>query len=231
MVRSCYLSIFGKSFGLVLIFNSLLTAAYGFTAYRLFNWFFPYDSQFYTYLFTGHIFLMAAVAGLLNIIPSLMVSRSFSTGRVLFHHYVYGVFVIVGACIYLALIPFDLLSAFLVYDTRTSVNVARLLILVGVTMIIDDLPDVHPGINLAISWIKPKTGSFTRILLAVHLVAAVTTLYVVILLCLAVWMNPEWNTIAIGILVINFLITELIAFTAIKKHAWDKLKRYSKGLA
>jgi hypothetical protein len=230
MVRSGWLSIFGKTFGLALIFNSLLTAAYGFTAYRLFNWFFPYDIEFYTYLFTGHIFLMTAIAGLLNIIPSLMVSRSFSTSRVLFHHYVYGAFVIVGACIYLVLIPFDLLSAFLVYDTRTSVNVARLLILVGITMIVDDLPDVHPAINLAISWIKPKTGSLTRVLLAVHLVAAVITLYVVTLLCLAVWMNPESNNIANGILVINFIITVLIAFIAIKMHAWDKLKRYSKGL-
>ncbi|MCW3999300.1 MAG: hypothetical protein NWE93_03580 [Candidatus Bathyarchaeota archaeon] len=219
-----YLPILGKALGLALIFNSLLTAAYGVTLFNMFGRFFPAGQEYYPLLLSGNIFLVVALVGLLNVVPCTLLSRTFETGRFLFHHYVYGALVIAAATIYLIFLPFDVWTTFLVYNTQPTVNVARVLILVGAAMIVDDLPDVHPSINTALMWTKQKAAPTSGVLSVLHLVAAGASVYVAAVMAFLMIQHPSMANTANLILTLNLTLTCIIAFVALKKDAWTKLK-------
>jgi hypothetical protein len=216
------LSVLGRIFGQALIFNSLLTIAYGTSIYFLLNQFFPNGQPFYPYLLYGHVFWLLIIVGLLNIVPCALLSCSFNTGRFLFHHYVYGFIVIIAAYAYLALIPSNA-ALFWVYDTRVSVNIGRVFFLVGAAMVIDDLPDVHPKIDSLIRWVKPKAACSARPLSVMHFVAGAICLYIVVVLSVGLWLNPSWATTTVYILIGNLVISCLISFIALSANAWFRL--------
>ena len=82
-----------KVFSLSLILNSLITLV--FVAEFIFNSYrdFPYWQPFSPYLVNGSVFFLVIASALVNIFPSARVGRCLHTGRLLFHHYVYGFFV------------------------------------------------------------------------------------------------------------------------------------------
>jgi hypothetical protein len=85
------------------------------------------------------------INGALNIYPSILLGKPLHTGRLLFHHYVYGFMVMLIAFGFVLLVaPHESFNLFFVYDTSVTVNVGRLFILIGATIFIDDISDVHP---------------------------------------------------------------------------------------
>ena len=83
-----------KIFSLALIFNALITVAC--VAGILFGYYmsYPYWHPYAPYLINGNLFWLAIAAGVINIFPSAAIGRALHTGRFLFHHYVYGFFVL-----------------------------------------------------------------------------------------------------------------------------------------
>ena len=85
-----------KIFSLSLILNALITLAA--VAQIIFHYYqaFPYWQPYSPYIVNGSIFFLVIVAALVNIYPSASVGRTLHTGRFLFHHYVYGFFVLLS---------------------------------------------------------------------------------------------------------------------------------------
>ena len=123
--------------------NSLitLTAVAGITYGFYHAW--PYWKPFAPYLISGNFFLVAAIAALINIFPSATIGRALHTGRFLFHHYVYGAAVLFTSsfCV-VAFSSVSLISLFLVNTSNIAVNAGRFFVLTGITLFLDDLPDV-----------------------------------------------------------------------------------------
>src|SRR3990172_3292717 len=92
-----------KIFSLALIFNSLITIAgiagilYGY--YRAY----PYWKPFAPYLLDGNLFWFAMAAAAINIFPIASIGRALHTGRLLFHHYVYGFLVLLSSSVFVVL--------------------------------------------------------------------------------------------------------------------------------
>ena len=70
-------------------FAAIAGILYGF--YHAWPWWKPYSP----YLISGNLFLLVAAAAVINIFPSARIGRALHTGRLWFHHYVYGFFVLV----------------------------------------------------------------------------------------------------------------------------------------
>ena len=85
-----------KTFSIALIFNALITLAC--VAGLIYGYYmaYPYWQPYAPYLFNGNVFWLAIAAALINIFPSAAIGRSLHTGRFLFHHYVYGFFVLLS---------------------------------------------------------------------------------------------------------------------------------------
>src|SRR5665648_452534 len=132
-----------KIFSLTLILNSLITIAS--IAQILYNYLpnFPNWQPYAPYLPNGTILLLIIPAAVLNIYLSSKIGRKMHTGRIFFHHYVYGFLVIVFSAIFaFTLTSVSLPLLFLVYTSDTAINAGRFLLLAGFALLLDDLPDV-----------------------------------------------------------------------------------------
>ncbi len=146
-----------KVFSLTLILNALITITtlagilYGF----YFVW--PGWKPYFPDLISGNIFLIAVIAALINIFPSASIGRALHTGRFLFHHYVYGFFVLFISSIYVvAFTSVSLVMLFLVNSSSLAVNTGRFFLLTGLTLVLDDLPDVSKRVESTLNKIKSQ---------------------------------------------------------------------------
>ena len=125
-----------KIFSISLVFNALLTIG---CIAGIFGGFYGYYHDWHPfgpYLISGNLFWAAIVAAVINIFPSAGLGRSLHTGRFLFHHYFYGILVLVFSAIYVSFFtPVNLLNIFLVNDTSVQVNVGRFFLLGGLTLL------------------------------------------------------------------------------------------------
>ena len=142
------LAVYGKKLlSLSLIFNSLLSIVYAaglLTGYYVDGW-----TLYVPYLVNGALFWMLILASIINIFPSATIGQV-RTGRLWFHHYVYGFLVSALAIAFLVtLAPISLFSLFTTNTTNTTVNIGRFFVLGGLTLILDDLPDVSNGLRRA----------------------------------------------------------------------------------
>ncbi len=209
-----------KVFSLTLMLNSFVTlaAVIGLT-YGFYNvW--PNWKPFEPYLISGNVFLLVIAAGLINIFPSACIGRKLHTGRFLFHHYVYGAAVLATSsfCV-LAFSSVSLTGLFLQNTSNVAINAGRFFVLTGMTLLLDDLPDVSKQIEISLN--KIKTG-FYKIRKAIHVLQFVTgaaTFYVFLSILLTEIKN--WN---IGInnafTMGTLLITSITSFMFFKRKAW-----------
>src|SRR5512142_1510948 len=131
-----------KVFSLALIFNSLLTVVFAMGLLASYYTLFPQWTPYPPFIVDGKLFWILIPAALFNIFPCVNIGKV-HTGRLWFHHYVYGFLVIIAAVVAAAFIlPSGLASLLIIYTTDTGVNAGRFLILGGVTLILDDLADV-----------------------------------------------------------------------------------------
>ena len=211
-----------KVFSLTLMLNAFVTLAavigltYGFyMSFQSVPW-----KPFAPYLISGNIFLLVIVAALINIFPSARIGRKLHTGRFLFHHYVYGAFVLAASsfCV-IAFSPISLMNLFLVNNPSVSVNTERFFVLTGVTLFLDDLPDVSKRIEMALN--KIKTGFF-KIRKAMHVLQFVTgaaTLYVFLSILLTEIQDGHVN-VANGFTMATMLVTAITSFAFVQRKAW-----------
>jgi hypothetical protein len=212
-----------KTYSLALIFNAFFTIA---CATELLFGFYkaaPFWHPFSPYLADGNLLWIMVVCALVNIFPSASIGRAIHTGRFMFHHYVYGFAVLATACIYVTVFtPTSLLNLFMVGTNNISVNIGRFFVLAGLTLFLDDLPDVNKKIESSLNWFKRQAYRGRKIVFATQLVAASISAY--IFFAIAVWtaQNPP-NLLFNSFLIGTLLVTCITSFAHIARRDWLKI--------
>jgi hypothetical protein len=215
-----------KIFSVSLVFNALLTIG---CIAGIFGGFYGYYHDWHPfgpYLISGNLFWVAIAAAVINIFPSAGLGRSLHTGRFLFHHYFYGILVLVFSAIYVSFFTsVNLLNIFLVNDTSVQVNVGRFFLLGGLTLLLDDLPDVSARMESSLNWLKAKAGQGARIMSAVQIVCGAVSFYIFTAVVLSVYSNTQFVTFANLMLIGTLFITSVTSFIFIKRSVWQKIKQ------
>ena len=213
-----------KIFSVSLVFNALLTIGCISGILAGFYWYYHDWHPFSPYLISGNLFWVAIVAAIINIFPSAGLGRSLHTGRFLFHHYFYGFMVLVCAVVYIVFFtPISVFTIFLVNDTSVQVNVGRFFILGGLTLVLDDLPDVHIKLDSGLNWLKGKVGQGARFVSVVQLMVGAVSLYVFAAVTLSVYTTPEYVTVANLMLIGTLFITSITSFIFVRRQVWQKI--------
>jgi hypothetical protein len=212
-----------KTYSLALIFNAFFTIA---CATELLAGFYkaaPYWQPFSPYLADGNLIWLMVIAALINIFPSASIGRAIHTGRFLFHHYVYGFAVLVLACIYVVVFtPVSLFNLFLVGTSNVPVNIGRFFVLGGLTLFLDDLPDVNTHIESGLNWLKRQACRGRKIIYGTQIVTGVLSVY--LLVAITVWTVENLNNLLFNSFLIGtLLITCITTFAHIKRRDWLKI--------
>jgi hypothetical protein len=219
------ISIYGrKIFSVALVFNALLTITcavgilYGFyTAY-------PQWTPYTPYLLDGNLFWLIIAAAVINIFPAAHIGKV-HTGRLWFHHYVWGLGVLILSVLWLFFgTSVSLLTVFFVNNTAVEVNVGRFFFLGGLALLLDDLPDVHSLTDRGVQWLKARAHSLRKVLHGVQLMFGFLTLYLFAAVALYLAANPQWITPANTILIGTLIATALTCFTSVKRKTWFTLQ-------
>jgi hypothetical protein len=213
-----------KIFSLALLFNSVLTLQYAFQILAGFYSSYPLWKPFPPLIIDGSLFWGMIPVSILNFYPAISVGQA-KCSRLWFHHYVYGIAVFMIALA--SLLIFTSVSfpdLFAKNITDININVGRFFMLGGLTMIIDDLPDVSGSIKNLLRRLK-STGYHNRGWLhRVQLLMGVVAVY----FCLAVMghmiIEPAAVTLANTILVGTLLVTSLTSIASFKRRVWLNLK-------
>jgi len=212
-----------KIFSLALIFNALITIAivvgilFGF--YRAY----PYWKPFSPYLIEGNIFWLAIAAAMINIFPSACIGRALHTGRFLFHHYIYGFLVLLFASLFVVFFtPVSLIDIFLITSSDLAINTGRFFILAGLTLLLDDLPDVSERIESMLNWVKTKACQARRVLHVLQIVTGLVSLYLLVSILITTTLNPEGIVNNI-FLISSLTITVITSLAFVKRKAWLKI--------
>jgi hypothetical protein len=215
-----------KIFSVSLVFNALLTI--GCTTGILAGCYWHYHDwqPFSPFLASGVLFWVAIATAIINIFPSAGIGRALHTGRFLFHHYLYGLLVLVCAAFYVVLFtPVPLHTLFLVDNTSVAVNLGRFFVLGGFTLLLDDLPDVHTRVESSLNWFKAKVLQAGRFVSAVQLVCGVVSLYIFVAVTVGMYYTPQWVTLANSILIGTLFITSVTSFIFVKKRVWLRIDK------
>ena len=213
--------VYGKKvFSLALIFNSLLTVVFAIGLLASYYTLFPQWTPYPPYIVDGRLFWILIPAALFNIFPCVDIGKV-DTGRLWFHHYVYGFFVVsISAIASAIMIPSGIPALFTIYTTNLDVNAGRFFILGGLTLVIDDLPDVSRKLKSGLRSIKSKAQQKGRLLHAVQFVMGLVALYFLIAVSTYLPLHPTEITLANVILAGTLLVTVLTSFANAKRRIW-----------
>jgi hypothetical protein len=210
-----------KIFSVSLLFNSLLTISCAIGILANFYWIFHNWQPFSPYLISGNVFWIAIAAAAINMFPSASIGRALHTGRLLFHHYFYGFVVLLLSAAYVVVFtPVSLFSIFMVDSTSVPVNAGRFFLLGGLTLVLDDLPDVHTKVESSLNWLKAKAHQGRKIILAAQAVTGAVSLYMFVAITISISQNPQWITLANTILIGTLIVTALTSFASVKRKIW-----------
>ena len=212
-----------KVFSLTLILNALITITtlsgilYGY--YFAWPWWKPYFPE----LISGNLFVVGAVAALINIFPSASIGRKLHTGRFLFHHYVYGFFVLFLSSFYvIAFTSVSIVMLFLVNSASLAVNTGRFFMLTGFTLVLDDLPDVSKKVEATLNKIKSKACRVRPVFHYLQLVTGVVSFYIFAAILTFEVLHPSTN-IANYLTMGTLLVTSITSFACVKGKTWLKI--------
>jgi len=184
---------------------------------------YPYWHPFEPYLLDGNLFWLAIAAAIINIFPSACIGRALHTGRFLFHHYVYGFLVLLFSSVFVVLFTsVSLLSLFLITSNNLAVNVGRFFILGGLTLLLDDLPDVSERVESSLNWVKSKACQVRRVLHTLQLLTGAASLYLLVSVSITTIQNPE-RAVSNSFLIGTLLVTSITSFACVKRKAWLKI--------
>ncbi len=209
-----------KVFSLALIFNSLLTVVFAMGLLASYYTLFPSWTPYPPFIVDGKLFWILIPAALFNIFPCVNIGKV-HTGRLWFHHYVYGFLVIIAAFVATALaLPSGLASLFIIYTTDTGVNAGRFLIVGGVTLVLDDLADVSETLQSGLKFAKAKAKQNGRILHLIQICMGFVALYFFVAVSVYLSQHLVEVTLANSILLISLAITVVTAFANVKRKVW-----------
>jgi len=212
-----------KIYSIALILNALITVASVAGILSGFYISYPYWRPYAPFLIDGNLFWIAIAAGVINIFPSAAIGRALHTGRFLFHHYVYGFFVLLStsACV-TAFTSIPLPSLFFVESYNVGVNAGRVFFLAGLALFLDDLPDVSKRVESGLNRIKKKAYRIRKSLHILQFVTGVFALYCCLSILLSTIVDSSRalpNSFVIG----SLLITSITSFVCLKRKAWLKI--------
>jgi len=220
-----------KIFSLALLFNCLLTIAYSIGILAGFYWIYHDWHPYAPYVVNGNLFWIAAAAGFINIFPSAFVGRKLHTGRFLWHHYFYGLIVMAAAVIYVTFFtPVNMLNLFFVNDVSVSVNVGRFFVLGGLTLLLDDLPDLAKVLERSLNWLDQKATTAKKPIYALQLATGLVSLYLFVAILLFLNVNHGWITVANCILAGTTFLTGLCS-TVFAFRGWLGKKEHKTPVA
>ena len=204
-----------KMFSLALTFNALLSIFYAIgllTGYYTGNW-----TMFAPYVIDGALFWAIIPISIINIFPAVKVGKV-RTGRLWFHHYVYGFIVLALSCVSIALFapisPPTLLTA---NKTTANIHIGRFFILGVITLVLDALPDVSKKLEFALRWMKTKAGEKRRTIHRIQILTGLVALYFFLSISVYLTQKPAEATLANFILIAAMLVTSLTSFASAKR--------------
>jgi hypothetical protein len=141
--------------------------------------------------------------------------------RLGFHHFVYGLAIVVVSFV---LTPISVFNVFSLGIRDVKLNVGRTLILVGLTLTVDDFADISDRTRMALRFMKSRLHQKRRGIHAVHGLLSCITFYV--FLCTTIWLtqNPKGINFANLALSTSLLVTSLTGFGSIGKRIWLRIK-------
>jgi len=212
-------SVYGrKLFSLVLTFNCLLCIVY---AIGLLAGFYEANWKLYPpYLVDGSLFWMIILASIVNIFPAMSVGRM-KTGRLWFHHYVYGFVVLVLSAIMLKMsTSVPLVSLFTARNASLATNVGRFFVLGGLTLILDDFADISERLRSVLSVLKSKAYQARKIIHATQCLTGLLSFYIFVCVSLYIALNPARASLGNFILAGTLFVTSLTSFGGLKRKIW-----------
>ena len=218
------LNIYGKKiFSLALIFNSLLTIVFAIGLLASYYTLYPQWTPYPPYIVDGRLFWILIPATILNIFPCVNIGKV-HTGRLWFHHYVYGLIVAVTSTITTSLwTSSSNLNLLTIYTTDIGINIGRFFILGGITLLIDDLPDISQRLKNGFSTLKSKATNKGRTLNILQAIVGTIQLY--FLVAISTYLSQHHNEITLAniVLIGTLLVTTTTSFSNAKRRAWQKL--------
>jgi len=209
-----------KTFSISLIFNSLISIAC--VAGIIYGYYmaYPYWKPYSPFLLNGNIFWFALAAAVINIFPGAAIGRALHTGRFLFHHYVYGFFVLASTSAFVMVYtPVSVLSMFFIDDSTIAVNAGRMFFLAGLALFLDDLPDVNKRIEIGLNWIKTKAFYARKTLHALQFITGTFSMYCSLSI-LADTITTGLRALPNSFVIISLFITSITSFVCVKRKTW-----------
>ncbi|NLF89368.1 hypothetical protein GX563_11170 [Candidatus Bathyarchaeota archaeon] len=211
-----------KTFSIALIFNCLITF---FTIAGTLYGFYTSDWKPYApFLIDGSIFWFGLAAGLLCIFPAAATGRSLHTGRFLFHHYVYGGFVLAAACVAITIFtPIPVFNLFFVDSSDIAVNAARVVFIAGLALLLDDLPDAALWIEHSLNWVKTKVCAIKRTMHYATLITGIFSIYLSLAMLASTLANNFYRWLPNSFGIISFFLTGAMAIAFYLRKDWLKI--------
>jgi hypothetical protein len=104
-----------------------------------------------------------------------------------------------------------------------SVNFGRLLILIGLTLVLDDFGDISKSTNAIQTFLRVKACRKPRVINGLHCLLSGVCLY--ILVAITLWLTQNPNGVTSGNLLFagSLFVTIITAFVTITKKTWLKI--------
>ena len=209
-----------KIFSLTLTFNSLLSVVSVLGVLEGF-----YSARYYwkpypPYLINGSFFWFAVLAAMFNIYFIVRMGRV-KTGRLWFHHYVYGFVLFVLACALLLL--FGSISFFGIFvgnGYSFAVNAGRFFVLGGLTLFIDDFADVSKRLTFVLRFVRSKVYRVRGAIRVVQGVLGFMSFYIFLCVSLSTSLLQGSNSMGNLILAVTLLVTSLVSLESVYMKMW-----------
>lgn len=204
----------------LLTFNCLLNIV---LAIGLLTGFYVADWKLYQpYLFNANLLWVPILTAIFNFFPTANFGHV-QVPRLKFHHFVYGFVIFAVSAMFLMFMSFSLLSVFTVNITNVNFNIARIFILVGLTLIIDDFADISKITTAGLRFVKSRICQKRRTIHVIHSVLCCITFF--IFLCITFWFTQTPGGVNLKNLAMDgsLLVTSLTALGSSYKRIWLKL--------
>jgi hypothetical protein len=116
----------------------------------------------------------------------------------------------------------SLVNLFLITSSDLAINVGRFFFLAGLTLLLDDLPDVSERVESGLNWVKSKACQARRVLHTLQLVTGIASFYLLAAASISTIQNPERffsNVFLIGTLI----VTSITSLVCAKRKAWLRI--------
>jgi hypothetical protein len=209
-----------KVFSLALLFNAFLTLEYAVQILFGFYSSYPNWRPFPPFIFNGSIFWAIIPTAVINFFPAVSTGQT-KCGRLWFHHYVYGLVVAMVAggslLIFTSIPPLDLFTRNI---TDVNVNIGRFFVLGGLTLVVDDLPDVSGLIRKFTNYLKSNAYKRRKALHLAQLILGFVSLYICSAIVGYILIDNRGFTLANSILIGTLLVTSLTSFASVQRRIW-----------